>query len=79
MWRPKSLAWKRWSHRSKRSVIVYTPEEVAAILKVTTKTVYNLIHRKELPASRVGSLFRITEDQLSRYLESTEEHIMEQP
>jgi excisionase family DNA binding protein len=42
------------------------------ILKVSTKTVYNLISRKELPASRVGSLFRITEEQLSRYLESTE-------
>lgn len=50
-------------------MIVYTPDEIAAVLRVTKKTVYKLIKSGELPVLRVGSLFRITEDQLQSYLQ----------
>lgn len=51
---------------------VYTPAEVAEILKVCLRTVDRLIKRGKLPASEVGSLKRITEAQLNRYLEGNE-------
>ena len=55
-------------------MIVYTPDDVAKLLRITKKTVYKLINSRELAALRVGSLFRITEQQLQSYLSSTKRH-----
>lgn len=54
-------------------MLVYTPEEVANELKISRRTVYNLLRRGDLDALRVGSLFRITEAQLQQYLSRTTE------
>jgi putative molybdopterin biosynthesis protein len=47
----------------------YTVEEVASILKISEQTVRNLIKRGELKAIRVGGQFRITQEELNRYLQ----------
>ena len=49
---------------------VYTPDEAAEILKVTRQTVYNLIKRGDLPCVKVGSLIRVSADQLEKYLQT---------
>ncbi len=38
---------------------VYTVEEVAAIFRIPKRTVRRLIHRGELPAIRLGRLYRV--------------------
>jgi excisionase family DNA binding protein len=48
---------------------VYTPDEAATVLQVSRKTIDRLIKAGKLPASKVGSLKRITEEQLAQYLE----------
>ncbi|MBW3574290.1 MAG: helix-turn-helix domain-containing protein [Actinobacteria bacterium] len=45
-----------------------TVAEVAAILRVSTMTVYRLIKAGELPALRVGRSYRLPEDDVDRYL-----------
>ena len=45
-----------------------TVAEVAAIMRVSTMTVYRLIKAGELPATRVGKSFRLVEDDVDRYL-----------
>lgn len=47
---------------------LYSPEEVAGILKVNVATVYRLLRDGRLPSSRVASLYRISESQLQSYL-----------
>ena len=39
--------------------LVFTPEQVAAILKLSKGTVYQLIKRGEILAKRLGNTFRI--------------------
>jgi excisionase family DNA binding protein len=46
-----------------------TVGEVAAILRVSTMTVYRLINGGQLPAVRIGRSFRVREDELDRYLD----------
>lgn len=38
---------------------IYTPEEVAKILKVSKNTVYDLIKRGEIIAKKIGKAYRI--------------------
>lgn len=38
---------------------VYTPTQVASILQLTKNTVYDLIARGEIPAKRIGKVYRI--------------------
>ena len=38
---------------------VYTPQEVAEMLKVNKRTVYELIERGEIVAKKLGRLYRI--------------------
>ena len=45
-----------------------TVAEVAAMLRVSTMTVYRLIKAGELPAMRVGKSFRLDEDAVDRYV-----------
>lgn len=45
-----------------------TVREVAEAMRVSTMTVYRLIHAEELPAIRVGSNLRIRRADLAAYL-----------
>lgn len=45
-----------------------TVAEVAAILRVSTMTVYRLIKSGDLVAVRVGRSYRLSEDEVDRYL-----------
>lgn len=47
---------------------IYTAQEVANRLKIKKTTVYNLIKRGELKASKVGKQLRISQQQLDDYL-----------
>ena len=46
----------------------YTPEEVAAILKLSKYTIYEMIKRGDLEAHRVGRGLRVSAAQLEQYL-----------
>ena len=50
--------------------MVYTIEEVADILKVSTTTVRKLIKEKKLKVTRVGMQLRVRKEDLDRFLES---------
>ena len=52
---------------------VYTPEEVAAMLKVSKITVYRHIKQGLLRASKIGQQYRISEEQLKDYFDGNEE------
>ena len=45
-----------------------TVAEVAALMRVSTMTVYRLIKSGQLPAVRVGKSYRLREDDVDRYL-----------
>jgi excisionase family DNA binding protein len=47
---------------------VYTIEETANILKVSTETIRKLIARGELEARRVGRQYRITREAIDKFL-----------
>ncbi len=49
----------------------YTLQEVAELLKVTEKTIRNLIKSGQLPASQVGNRYRIAHSDLQTYLLKT--------
>ena len=42
--------------------------EVADVMRVSTMTVYRLIHAGELPATRVGHSYRISQREVDAYL-----------
>jgi putative molybdopterin biosynthesis protein len=46
----------------------YTPEEIAANLKVSRKTIYNWIQKGHLKAVKIGHFWRISESELNRLL-----------
>jgi len=46
----------------------YTPEEIAANLKVSRKTVYNWIQGGRLKAVKIGHFWRVSESELNRLL-----------
>ena len=48
-----------------------TVAEVAAMLRVSTMTVYRLIKGGQLPAARVGKSYRVREEDVDRYLASS--------
>lgn len=48
-----------------------TVAEVAALLRVSTMTVYRLIKAGQLPALRIGKSYRVPEEDVDRYLAST--------
>lgn len=45
-----------------------TVGEVAAVLRVSSMTVYRLINAGELPAVRIGRSFRVRSEDFDRYL-----------
>lgn len=50
----------------------YTPEQVADKLHFTVRTIYKLIRDEKLPASKIGREYRISEEQLDRFMKSQE-------
>jgi len=60
------------------NIKVYTPKEVAEVLKVSYRLVLDEIKAGKLKASKVGRGYRITEEQLKRYLEDTQEESQEE-
>ena len=46
----------------------YTPEESAANLKVSRKTIYNWIQGGRLKAVKIGHFWRVSESELNRLL-----------
>jgi excisionase family DNA binding protein len=48
-----------------------TVSEVAKVLRVSNMTVYRLIKAGEIPALRVGKIYRIREHDLESYLEGS--------
>lgn len=50
------------------SETMYTVDEVAKMLRVSTETVRKLIAQGEIKAKRVGRQYRISQEALSAYL-----------
>lgn len=46
----------------------YTPEEVAEMLKISRKTIYNWLHSGKIKGSKISTLWRISEKELNRIL-----------
>lgn len=46
----------------------HTPQEVAELLRVSPTAILRLLRRGELPAVRIGRLWRVEESELQRWL-----------
>ena len=53
---------------------LYTPDEIAEILSISRRTVYNYIHSSKLKATKIGRGWRISEKHLNDFLEAGEEN-----
>lgn len=60
----------RPSHRPRETKL--TVEEVAQELRVSKMTAYRLIHRKELPALKIGRNFRVLERDLDAFIRAAD-------
>lgn len=49
--------------------LIYTPGEVATILKLRVATVYELLEAGEIPAFRVGENWKVPKKLLTAYIE----------
>lgn len=49
---------------------IFTVQEAAEYLTVSTKTVYKLIQNEELKSLKIGSRYKISAKDLSQYVES---------
>lgn len=47
---------------------LYTPEEIANILKLSKYTIYEMVKRGELPAYRIGRSIRISDSQIQSFM-----------
>ena len=48
-----------------------TVAEVAAVMRVSKMTVYRFVHSGQLAAVRVGRSFRVSEEEVNRYIEKS--------
>lgn len=48
---------------------LYTIKEVASLLKVTRRTIYNYLKADELQGVKIGKEWRISEDSVKRVME----------
>ncbi len=48
---------------------LYTISEIAEILRVTERTIYNYIKEDELPAIKIGKHWRVRHEHLEQFLE----------
>lgn len=49
---------------------LFTLDEVADILKVTKRTLYNYIKAGKLPAVKIGKYWRVSEENLKAFIET---------
>ncbi len=54
-----------------KTPFVYKPEKVAEMLDINVQTVLRYIREGKLGASKLGRVYRITPDDLSEFLHST--------
>src|SRR5512144_379362 len=59
------------NERQLSEVRFLTVAEVASIMRVSKMTVYRLVHSGDLPAVRVGRSFRVPEDAVHTYLQTS--------
>jgi excisionase family DNA binding protein len=52
---------------------ILTVEEIAELLQVSRRTLHRMIHRRDLPAFKVGAQWRIYEKELTKWLEALQE------
>lgn len=52
---------------------MYTPQEVAKMLKVSLRAVYKWIHEGKLKSKKIGTLWRISKDALEEFIEKPNE------
>lgn len=57
--------------RDEEGIRLLTVAEVASVMRVSRMTVYRLIRRGQLKAIRVGRNYRVREQDLREYLESS--------
>lgn len=50
----------------------YTPEQLAEKLQLSVRTIWAYIRDGKLPASKMGRKYRISEEQLERFMKSQE-------
>jgi len=50
----------------------YTPQQVADKLQLTVRTIWSYIRSGKLPASKLGRDYRISEEQLERFMRAQE-------
>lgn len=55
---------------------MYTPEEVATILKLNKNTVYELINKGEIVAKKLGKVYRIPRASLSFVFEGLDNDLL---
>lgn len=48
---------------------LYTISEIAEILRVTERTIYNYIKEDELPAIKIGKHWRVRHEHLEQFLQ----------
>lgn len=53
-----------------QATVYLTPQQVAERLQVRVDSIYRWIRQKALIAHKVGSLYRITEQQLEKFVEA---------
>lgn len=55
---------------------VLTPEEAAAILKVTPRTVYEWLKKGRIPGRKIGKVWRIPGERLERWVRGSEDDVL---
>mgnify|MGYP000946301294 CR=1 FL=1 len=50
----------------------YTPQQVADKLQLTVRTIWSYIRSGKLPASKLGREYRISDEQLDRFMKAQE-------
>lgn len=56
------------------NISVYTIQQVADILQISTKTMYAIVHSKEIESINVRGQIRITSTALNNYLKGGSSH-----
>lgn len=50
----------------------YTPEQVAEKLQLSVRTIWKYLREGKLPASKIARGYRISDEQLNRFMKSLE-------
>ena len=59
------------SMQNRDHIVLLTPKEVAHIMKINYRKVLDMIALGQLKAYRLGRVFRISQDDLNKFLESS--------